>query len=131
MSYAASRVFINISSILCCLSGLSFKMSYNDCPAILACDHTANSESPCSPDNCASTLQGDTLNSLASSYLKRAVSNIVPEPITCAFGKPDTFCVTYDNTSTGFVAIRKIPLNPVCIIVETISLNRSEEHTSE
>ena len=41
------------------------------------CDQTANSESPCSPIIEPSTLLGDTPNSCANSYLKRAVSRIV------------------------------------------------------
>ena len=57
----------------------------------------------------------------AIKYLKRAVSNTVPEPITLDFGNPDTCATTYAIKSTGLLAIINTPLNPLAITCSVIS----------
>ncbi len=56
---------------------------------MFADDHTATSESPCSPETWAWTERGSTPWRSASSIRKRAVSRIVPDPMTRSAGRPE------------------------------------------
>ena len=55
-------------------------------------------------------------------YASLLVSSIVPLPITLPAGNLEYFLTKYAITSTGFEAIKNIPLNPDLTIFKVISL---------
>ena len=90
-----------------------------------ACSHGTNDESPCSPITYACIFLLDTSKYFPIWYLNLDVSSAVPEPITLFVGNPDTSWTTLVIISTGFDAIRNIPLNPlftICVVISFIIL---------
>ncbi len=83
------------------------------------CDHTGNWVSPCSPRIKASMLWAPISSSCASRRRRRVVSSQTPVPSTTArqAGKLPYLPVMM---SQGLVATRKMPLNPLAIIVGTM-----------
>lgn len=74
---------------------------------ILACDHSGNCESPCSPMIIAWTLATATPASRGSIHRKRDESSTVPVENTRPGGTPAYRCATTVSTSAGFVTTRK------------------------
>ena len=63
-------------------------------PETLARLQMAISESPCSPTMRAWTLRGSTPRCSPSTYLKRAVSSTVPDPMMRFAGNPESLSAT-------------------------------------
>ena len=70
---------------------------------------TGTSLSPCSPTMNAWTERASTPKWSDRAARKRAVSRIVPDPMTRSGGRPDRRHDSYDRMSTGFVATRMMP----------------------
>ena len=87
----------------------------------LAWFHGTNDESPCSPIIYACTFLLETFKYFPIKYLNLAVSKTVPEPITFELSNPDTSLTTYVIKSTGLLAIKNIPLNPLATTLSVIS----------
>jgi hypothetical protein len=99
-------------------------------PPTRALDQSATSESPCSPTTWACTDCGSTRSSRASTCRSRAVSSIVPVPMTRACGTPDAAAATCVMTSTGLVTTTIGPRAParcaaMSLTMAALSRNRS------